>query len=167
MPVRDYHGVSFNRLMNRRNPVVLLNVLSGMRVHVSRVRMPLLAYFAVLSPCMLSLLFVAEAVLDPLPPRKDPTPVVLPGRGVQKTLSLPILTVQEAPAPPAWAVTSVEDQTRPIQVNAPEPRIKTTKTATGHKTPKRVAQSRRNGERNNRYAATTSPTAYESIGRVW
>ena len=131
-----------------------------MRGYPSRVRMPLLAYFAVVAPSLLGLLYGMEAVLDPRPPQKVITaPTHLTRGAVQASMSVPILTIREAPAPPAWALTFDEGPAiMALQAALPPPQIKVTKIASGHN-----KKPRRSGER----YATAIPSAYENIGRVW
>jgi len=78
-----------------------------------RVRMPILGYFAVMTPCLLGALLVVAQAFDATLLRVDvAAPMRLPGSRVQVAVapSLPILTVREAPAPPEWALTSTADQ---------------------------------------------------------
>ena len=131
----------------------------------SRVRMPLLAYFAVVAPGLLALLYVAEAGLDPRPPQKVIAAPTHLTRGIgQPSMSMPILTIREAPAPPAWALTFDEEPTSmSLQAALPPPQIKVTKIVSAHqKKPKRVQHHRRGV----RYA-TAVPSAYENVGRIW
>ena len=129
-----------------------------------RVQMPLFGYFAVVTPCLLALLLiVAEAFDAPVPQTAIAAPIRLPGSRVQVAASLPILTVREAPAPPAWALTSADHQTMARQN---EPMKQSAKKMAGgpSKKAKRQVQPQRIGVR---YIAHVMPKSHEAIGRVW
>ena len=129
-----------------------------------RVRMPLFGYFAVVTPCLFGLLLVvAEAFDAALPRTAVAAPIRLPGSRVQVAASLPILTVREAPPPPAWALTSGEDQ---IMARQNEPMKQSAKQIAGgqSKKAKRQVQPQRIGVRD---IARVMPNSYEAIGRVW
>jgi len=132
----------------------------------SRVRMPLFGYFAVVTPCLLGVLFVVAEAFDATPPRMDvAAPLRLPGSRAQVAVasSLPILTVREAPPPPMWALTSTEDQ---IMARQNEPIKQSVARIAGgpSKKPMRQARQERSGTR---YIASAAPNSYEAIGRVW
>ena len=112
-----------------------------------RVRMPLLGYFAVMTPCLLGALFTVAEAFDVTPPRMDlVSPLRLPGSRVQVAVasSLPILTVREAPPPPMWALTSPEDQIMARQ-NEPIKRPVARIAGEPSKKPMRQARQQRSG----------------------
>ena len=126
--------------------------------------MPLFGYFAVVTPCLVAPLFIVAATFDAKTLQMDITaPVRLSGYRVPATISLPILTVREAPPPPAWAVSSIEDQAmaqQSVRMKQPPAKI-----AGGQsKKSKRQVQAQRAGKR---HIAAAVPSAYEAIGRVW
>ena len=85
-----------------------------------RVRMPLLGYFAVVTPCLFGALFAVAEAFDATPPRMDVAgPLRRPGSRVQVAVasSLPILKCAGSPTPDV-ALTSTEDQ---IMVRQNEP----------------------------------------------
>ena len=129
-----------------------------------RVQMPLFGYFAVVTPCLLALLLiVAEAFDAPVPQTAIAAPIRLPGSRVQVAASLPILTVREAPAPPAWALTSADHQTMARQNEPMKQSVK--KMASGpSKKAKRQVYPQRIGVR---HIAHLMPKSHEAIGRVW
>ena len=132
-----------------------------MRGYRSRVRMPLFSYFAVVTPCLIGMLFIAAAAYDATPPPTHVTaPIRLPGSRAQVVdTSLPILTIREAPTPPTWALTSTEDQIMARQIEPRKHPVGKIAGAQNNK-PKRPMQTRRGGQS---YAAAFSHDA----GRIW
>jgi hypothetical protein len=142
-----------------------------------RFKMPLVAYFAVATPCLLGLLFVTEAAPDPIiqPKKNAAAPLVLPGSAVRRPISAPILTFREAPEPPAWILALNEKPVPPHQAKSQKKQGKAAKIAsrqnkkTGHS-----AQAQRNRERYMRAAVpghhiklvTKSKTFTKSHGRA-
>ena len=116
-----------------------------MRRYQSRVRMPLFSYFAVVTPCLIGVLLIAAAYAPP-PPMHVAAPIRLPGSRVQVVdTSMPILTIREAPAPPAWALTSIEPQIMARQIEPRKhPGAKIVKVHNSK--PKRPMQTRRGGK---------------------
>jgi hypothetical protein len=133
-----------------------------------RVRMPLFGYFAVVTPCLFGVLLVVAEAFDAVPPRMDVAPIRLPGSRVQVAVasSLPILTVREAPAPPKWALTSIDGQ---IMARQNEPIKRSVAGNAGGPSKKLKPQVRqvRQERSGTRYAARAAPNFYETIGRVW
>ena len=127
-----------------------------------RVRMPLFSYFAVVTPCLIGVLFIAPAAYAPPPPMRVAAPIRLPGSEIRVVdTSMPILTIREAPVPPAWALTSTEPQIMARQIEPRKhPGAKIVKVQ--NSTPNRPMQTRRGGKA---YAAA-GPFYYDA-GRIW
>ena len=126
--------------------------------------MPFFGYFAVVTPCLIGVLFIAAAAYDaPPPPKHVATTFRLPGSRVQVVdTSLPILTIREAPAPPAWALTSTEPQIMARQIE-PRKHPGAKIAAVQNSKPKRPMQTRRGGQT---YATAAVRFSYDA-GRIW
>ena len=133
------------------------------------VPMPLFGYFTVVTPCLLGLLLVAAQAFDATPLRMDRVAPILPGSRVRvAAASLPILTVREAPAPPAWALTAPDDSAMAQRHEPTQPAVAKTADAqrkkiarAQSKKPVRQAQPQHAAQR---YVANAVPSSY---GRIW